>query len=782
MTTRAKYGAVAGCLMLVGACGDGGGPASDDETRVTGRLTDGSGVAIAGARVAIGTVVATTDDDGRFSVAVDAGDVVIRVDDDPAYTPSSLSVTLTAGQDHLVSLRALRRRPPQPLDIDAGGTVRAGIAAVTFAAGSLVDEGGAPATGTVQVAVTPLDVTRQANAAPGDYTATAADGSAVRLETFGMVDVDIRDAGGAPLNLADGSTASLDFALPDGSAEPGVEIALWSFDVDAARWLEDGSCTVVDEAGETRCVGDVAHFTWWNCDQILETTCVEGTVRDCDGAPISGAWLEARGIDYRGTSLSITGRDGAYCLPVKRDARVSFTAIGRSGNGIFGGRTVFDTSDEPGLCGGSSCTTVDLGVPCGDDDALSCADDPLLSCPGCLSGRVELPAAFDPALVTVRVRVESTSVRVPLANDGSYCVPLLVGLEPTVSLESPEFGSGAYDAVSVDAVEPGRCPACTEAPTIVVEPPPGWASCGSEDVSFSLTPDAIDPGFEDAFSTISSATGWAVVRPEAGIMILYFVGATSDSPLDVFGATLFRMRLSALVPEGTTNGTLDVLGSALTSYAIYDDGTAEGVVGDPNGFYFPNGEDLAWTIEADGTRVRLEGDVTFTPECAASLAEATYQLDLTVPVRTADDPVVDRCETDFGEDVTELRVGRVGRTDVSVDGTPLVVDLRSVRHVPGDDTFRFNLSGLVGGDAASLSFFVIDPVSGAQDVEGAQLDLGECDYRHTGGGADLTFDPGGPIDGTFDLTFGPLPEASPPCDTATPEVVGSFTSAVCAGG
>jgi len=387
---------------------------------------------------------------------------------------------------------------------------------VTFPPGSLEDESGMPATGTVRVAVTPLDVTWQANAAPGDYTAMAADGSDVRLETLGMVEVDLRDADGAPLNLADGSNATLDFALPDGSAEPGGEVPLWSFDVDTARWVEDGSCTVVEEAGETRCVGDVGHFTWWNCDQVLETTCVEGTIRDCEGAPISG-----------------------------------------------------------------------------------------------------------------------------------------------------------------------------------------------------------------------------------------------------------------------------LFGSALTGYAIYDSGTADAVVGDPNGYFYPDGEDLAWTIEADGTQVRITGDITFRVGCAASLARATYELDLTVPVRTTDDPVVDRCRTSFGDDVAELSVGGVGRTDVTVDGTPLVVDLRAVRHVPADDTLRFNLSGLVGGDEASLSFFVIGPESGTQDVQGAQLDLGECDYQATGGNAELTFDPDGPaepIEGTLDLTFGPLPDAIPPCDTATPVVAGTFTSAVCGGG
>src|SRR5690606_3761308 len=96
----------------------------------------------------------------------------------------------------------------------------------------------------VEVSLTPLDpsVPAELAAYPGDFSAETMDGASVMLETFGVMDVTIRQAG-EELNVAPGRALTVRFPAPAGNAAPPAVAGLWSFDEARARWVEEGSAS-----------------------------------------------------------------------------------------------------------------------------------------------------------------------------------------------------------------------------------------------------------------------------------------------------------------------------------------------------------------------------------------------------------------------------------------------------------------------------------------------------------------------------------------------------------
>ena len=174
-----------------------------------------------------------------------------------------------------------------------------GSASVTFPAGAL------SATGEVTVRLAVLDPSSAAARAafPGGF----ATGNGDMLESFGALGIEVRDLSEQLVNLAAGQTAQI--VIPVTSGAPDT-IPLWSFSETAGTWTQEGSLAgcadgVCDSAS-------INHLSWWNADQVLETTCIRVCVQNQDGSVASGVSVYASGYDYNGDSSGTTGEDG--CL------------------------------------------------------------------------------------------------------------------------------------------------------------------------------------------------------------------------------------------------------------------------------------------------------------------------------------------------------------------------------------------------------------------------------------------------------------------------------------
>ncbi|MBX7078339.1 MAG: carboxypeptidase-like regulatory domain-containing protein [Nannocystaceae bacterium] len=364
--------ATAGCMPA----GDEDEPGSAQAgPRVAGSVFDEAGAALADVVVSKdGTEVARTDAAGRFSLDAGAGETVVLRFTAPGFVRGMERIELADAATALrVTMRA--QAEPIPLDSDAGGRVQGDRGASLDAPPSaFVDRQGNPIAGMVDVHLTPLNpaVPEQLAAYPGDGRARTAGGTTVQLESFGVVDVTVRQ-GDTDLTIAPGVGVTVEFPLPDPApASPPASIALWSFDEQAGVWTEEGTATL--DAARGVYVGTLGHLSPWNCDQPLEATCVKGHVRDRDGTGIAGAYVVGNGVDYSGDASAVSGAGGEFCLPARKQSVVDVTVY------LPGGETLTrridsgtDDTDIPVACDDPRCLDTgdwQLDVDAGADDGV----------------------------------------------------------------------------------------------------------------------------------------------------------------------------------------------------------------------------------------------------------------------------------------------------------------------------------------------------------------------------------------------------------------------------
>ena len=317
---------------LLGAClpsfpepGDGGAQ-SDPTPRIAGTVLDAGGAGLADVSVQQdGRELGVTDAQGRFEIFADPGDVIVLQFHKPGHVRGLERVQVADGPTAL-RVTMLDEAPAIAFDADAGGKVT-GMrgASIDAMPASFVDRQGNAVSGMVDVHLTPLNpgVAAELAAYPGDGRARTSGGETVQLETFGVVDVTVRQ-GDTDLTIADGMGVVVEFPLPDPMpATPPETIALWGFDDATGEWTEEGIATLDLERGVY--VGTITHLSPWNCDQPLEATCVKGHVIDESGDGIPGAYVIARGLDYSGDSAATAGEGGEFCVPVRKDSRIEVT-------------------------------------------------------------------------------------------------------------------------------------------------------------------------------------------------------------------------------------------------------------------------------------------------------------------------------------------------------------------------------------------------------------------------------------------------------------------------
>ncbi|MCA9656423.1 MAG: carboxypeptidase regulatory-like domain-containing protein [Myxococcales bacterium] len=372
-----------------GGSGESGDPSDDapQGTVVVGTVTDAEGAPLGEVELRYEDTTVRSDAEGRFELPVEAGDAVIVHLHKPGYVRGLERVTVR--EDVPSALRAVLRpeAPAIPLDADLGGEV-VGMrgARIDAPPGAFVTRDGRAIGGTVEVHLTPLNpaIPAEYDAYPGDGLARTFDGGLVQLETFGVLDVTVRQDG-QDLTIADGMGVEVEIPLPDPA--PAVlpdAVALWGFDEEAGVWEEEGIATLDAAAGIYR--GTITHLSPWNADQPLQATCIKGHVQDEAGRPVAGAIVYAEGQDYLGGSTATSDEAGEFCVPVRKDSRVEVTAYDW-GNGAAVREVVSGSADTevPPVCSDPRCQdegvwTIVAGEGPAPWDPASCeppADAPL---------------------------------------------------------------------------------------------------------------------------------------------------------------------------------------------------------------------------------------------------------------------------------------------------------------------------------------------------------------------------------------------------------------------
>lgn len=301
---------------------------------VRGRVTAAGGAPLSGVTVKAGSASATTDAQGVYSLKLAAGGSSVLHFVKPGFMDGIERLDVGATYSTQLDAILLQAPAPQPLDAAVGGTIETTRGSkVVVPANALVTASGAPVTGTVQVSLTPIDPSNndEVRAAPGDFNALQ-QGAPTMLESFGMVDITIRDEAGEKLQVATGQNLELRIPAPASVANPPATMPLWSFDETTGQWKDEGVATY--DAATRTYVGQAPHMSMWNCDQPYLATCVSGTVVDVSGgAVLPGSRIVSTGVSYLGTSEATADDQGRFRIAVRKDSDVLIGAYHKSGGG-----------------------------------------------------------------------------------------------------------------------------------------------------------------------------------------------------------------------------------------------------------------------------------------------------------------------------------------------------------------------------------------------------------------------------------------------------------------
>jgi hypothetical protein len=304
---------------------------------VRGRVTDIEKNGIDGVEVACGASTASTGGDGSFSLEMEPGMDQVVVFSRAGYVTCSRRVTVVEESPPYVSVTMMMEADPLQLDAGAGGTVT-GERGASMAAppGAFVDGDGSVVSGEVEVYLTPYDpaISEEAWSYPGDLFGLTLEGEIVPLETFGVLDVTVRQ-GGEELQIREGET--VDIAVPAPSWEEQADTApVWIYDAERGLWIESEHGEGTYDPSTNTYSASVGHLSPCNIDRALNPTCIRGTVWDALSRPVSGALVEAGPSLYgdkpNGMMSSMnTESDGSFCMIVEEDSDVLVTVTTEDG-------------------------------------------------------------------------------------------------------------------------------------------------------------------------------------------------------------------------------------------------------------------------------------------------------------------------------------------------------------------------------------------------------------------------------------------------------------------
>ena len=256
---------------------------------LVGFITDENEEPVADATVRFNGQTLTTDAYGYFSVenkAMNALGALVQVEKE-GYFKGSRRFFPKADATSQIKIQLLPKTFDASFSSADGGTVRTTDgAAIDFAPASIKTADGSAYTGTVHVATQWMNpaLNQTLNQMPGNLQGVNTEVETVALATYGMIAVELEGDNGEALNIADGQTATLTMPVPTSMlANAPATIPLWSFHETLGLWIEESSATLQNGAY----VGEVSHFSFWNCDIPFENVQLEMRLLDPNEEPLS---------------------------------------------------------------------------------------------------------------------------------------------------------------------------------------------------------------------------------------------------------------------------------------------------------------------------------------------------------------------------------------------------------------------------------------------------------------------------------------------------------------
>jgi hypothetical protein len=494
-------------------------------TTLTGVVRGVDGMPIEGVTVTTNTgLQGQTDRDGRFVFDdVEPAEGVLVDFDAPGYAETQKPFDVYEGVENTMIQVMVEVDLVETFSATDGlnFTLSEGPS-VELPADNFVDADGNAYTGNVTVEATWYDLTTVADvddpntpeienineivAAPGDFTAIDFNGDDQRLESFGMLQVNLLGENGEELQLG-GDTSEILLPVVDlgGLDVPvaGETVPAWHVDVD----------------GELFARFDAPHFSTWNCDQPMPTHgCVSGVLTDAQGQPRAGATAKFIGQTYVSTTTARTAQDGSFCIEVK-NGETGFVEFSYT----IAAQTATQRTDPVTIPAGQGT--------CTDGDTSDCVDigEIPMDIVTCVSGVVVNSQNQGLSGVTV---VSPQGGQAVTDAQGAFCLTVPVFATTEVYVVTDQQGMQGFQPQAVYS-QPGL-PACQGGcPNLVFLRPYQSTGCASGQVlvnnqqQMTIPVEVFDTAFPEIaiYTGLTEADGSFCLDLPAGVEVEVSVGA-----------------------------------------------------------------------------------------------------------------------------------------------------------------------------------------------------------------------------------------------------------------
>ena len=303
---------------------------SEVSKNFTGQILDENNNPVSNVAITVANKSATTDVNGVFII----NNATVR--DKFAFVTAKKAGYLD-GSRSLVPTNEMNNVKITLLSGTIVGTVNSGATGsvslpngskVTFE-GNFKTENGQAYSGVVSVIMKHLDPTDATtfDKMPGMLLAQNASGEERVLESYGMMNIELRGAASQKLQLSTTAQIEMPIATSQLSASP-TTIPLWHFDETLGYWKEEGAAT---KQG-TKYVGTVSHFSWWNCDAQFPTVRLSVTVVNSNGTPLANVRVGIRRATNSYTVNGTTNTQGQVSGLVPANESLTMVVFDSCGN------------------------------------------------------------------------------------------------------------------------------------------------------------------------------------------------------------------------------------------------------------------------------------------------------------------------------------------------------------------------------------------------------------------------------------------------------------------
>lgn len=282
-----------------------------------GNVVNENGQPATGVTLKVGTKTATTNAYGYFRIvnaALDKNTSLVTAEK-AGYFKAYRTFGATSGVNQ-VMIQLIKKTSAGTVNSTSGGSVSLSNGSkIALPSNGVVKASGGAYTGSINVYAAYIDPASPAIAetVPGSFLANDKNGKKVILASYGMLAVELESSAGEKLQIASGKTATLTTPIPASlQASAPASISMWFVDEQTGLWKEEGTAI----KNGTNYLGDVKHFTYWNCDVAGPTVTLSATFKNPEGLPLVYAEIRIRPVTGYGSAHGYTDSLGQVCGPV----------------------------------------------------------------------------------------------------------------------------------------------------------------------------------------------------------------------------------------------------------------------------------------------------------------------------------------------------------------------------------------------------------------------------------------------------------------------------------